>query len=156
MSKVIDKRLIVAQNRRARHEYIIIDSIEAGIMLVGTEVKSLRQGHASIQEAYATVQEGAIYLINANIPEYLYGHQFNHEPKRPRKLLFHKKEMRRLIGEITRKGITLVPLAIYFNAKGKAKVEIGLAKGRKKGDMREAEKAKEWRRQKSGIMKDVG
>ena len=150
-----NKRLIVAQNKRARHDYQIIDSIEAGIMLVGTEVKSLRLGKASIQEAYATAEGNEIFLINANIPEYLYGNQFNHEPKRPRKLLLHKKEVRRLIGEITRKGITLIPLAIYFNEKGKAKVEIGLAKGRKKEDMREAEKAKEWRRQKANIMRDV-
>src|SRR6266478_5290787 len=136
----------VAQNRRARHDYHIEESIEAGMQLAGTEVKVLRQGLASINEAYAT--EGDIYLVNAHFPEYPSA-RFNHEPRRLRKLLLRRREINRLMGAIKRDGITLVPLAIYFNARGRAKLELGLAKGKRKADKREAEKQRDWQRDKA-------
>lgn len=147
---------VVCLNRRARHDYHIEESIEAGLVLFGSEVKSLRAGRASIVESYATEQEGEIFLLNANIPAYVYSHMRNHDPTRPRKLLLKKKEVRRLIGAITRKGMTLVPLSIYFNLKGKAKLELGLAKGKRKYEKRETEKARDWQRQKQRLMKDKG
>jgi SsrA-binding protein len=144
-----------AQNRKARHDYLIQDTLEAGMVLVGTEVKMLRQGQASINEAYATERDGAIYLINAHIPEYKSARQ-NHEPGRPRKLLIHRKEQNKLLGLIKREGMTIVPLGIYFNARGLAKCELGLAKGKKKADKREAEKARDWQRDKARILRDKG
>lgn len=146
-------RKLVAQNRRARHDYFIEESLEAGAMLVGTEVKSLRQGRASIAESYAGEKDGDIYLFNANIPEYPPASQFNHEPKRPRKLLMHKRERARLLEAIQREGMTLVPLTLYFNARGIAKVELGLAKGKKKVDKRQALKEADWKRQKARLMR---
>ncbi|HUZ74856.1 MAG TPA: SsrA-binding protein SmpB [Stellaceae bacterium] len=143
----------VAQNRRARHDYLIEDTVEAGLQLVGTEVKVLRQGLASIAEAYATERGGEIVLLNANFPAYPAAH-FNHEPRRPRKLLLHRREINRLMGAIRREGITLVPLAIYFNARGRAKLELGLAKGKRKSDKRDAEKARDWQRDRARIMRD--
>jgi SsrA-binding protein len=143
----------VAQNRRARHDYLIEDTIEAGLVLKGSEVKVLRRGQASIAEAYADEEEGELYLVNANIPEYAAAARFGHEPRRRRKLLLHKKEMNRLLGAIRRQGITLVPLSIYFNEVGRAKVALGLARGRKKADRRQAEKARDWQRDKARLLR---
>jgi SsrA-binding protein len=143
----------VAQNRRARHDYHIENTLEAGLQLAGTEVKVLRQGLASINEAYATERDGAIFLVNAHFPEYPAA-RFNHEPRRPRKLLLHRREINRLMGAIKREGITLVPLSIYFNERGRAKLELGLAKGKRKADKREAEKARDWQRDRARIMRE--
>jgi len=145
----------VAQNRRARHDYLIEDTLEAGVVLQGTEVKVLRQGQASIAEAYAIERDGALYLVNAHIPEYKSARQ-NHEPGRPRKLLLHRKEQDKLRGLIKREGMTIVPLGIYFNARGLAKCELGLAKGKKKADKREAEKTRDWERDKARLMREKG
>lgn len=147
---------IAAQNRRARHDYFIEDTIEAGIMLVGTEVKSLRQGKANISEAYAGQMEGELYLFNAYIPEYQSRTFFTHETRRPRKLLVHKRELRRLLMAIGREGMTLVPLTIHFNPRGIAKVGLGLAKGKKKHDRRDAEKERDWKREKARVMRAKG
>ncbi len=143
----------VAQNRRARYDYLIEDTLEAGIMLAGSEVKTLRLGTASIAESYAAEQAGDLYLFNAYIPVYKPANRFNHEERRARKLLVHRKERDKLLGSIKREGITIVPLAIYFNARGIAKVELGLAKGKKKADKRAAEKAKDWQREKGRLMR---
>ena len=143
-----------AQNRRARFDYLIEDTLEAGMMLTGSEVKVLRQGHASIAESYATEQGGELWLINAHIPEYKSATRFNHEPRRARKLLVHRKELNRLLGAIKREGVTLVPISIYFNDRGIAKLELGLAKGKKKADKREAEKSRDWQRDKARIMRE--
>ena len=143
----------VAQNRRARHDYLIEDSIEAGIMLVGTEVKVLRLGLASINEAYATERGGEILLVNAHFPIYPSA-RFNHEPRRPRKLLLHRREINKLMGAVKREGVTLIPLAIYFNPRGQAKLELGIAKGRRKADRREVEKARDWQRDRARIMRE--
>ena len=124
---------IAAQNRRARHDYLIQDTVDAGIVLLGTEVKSLRTGQASIAEAFAREQDGDLYLMNAHIPEYKQAHRLlQHEVKRPRKLLLHRKEMTKLMGSIKREGVTIVPLSVYFNPRGIAKVQLGLAKGKRK------------------------
>jgi SsrA-binding protein len=149
-----ETRRLVAQNRKARHDYLIEETLEAGIMLVGTEVKSLRAGRASINESYAAESGGELYLMNAHIPEYPPAGRFNHEPKRPRKLLVHKRQLGNLIGAITREGYTLVPLSIYFAKSGRAKVELGIAKGKKKHDKRAAEKERDWQRQKARLMRD--
>jgi SsrA-binding protein len=143
----------VAQNRRARHDYLIEDTLEAGLVLRGTEVKVLRRGQASIAEAYADEEGGELFLVNANIPEYPAAAQFTHEPRRPRKLLLHRKEMNRLLGAIRRQGATLIPLSIYFNERGRAKVALGLARGKKKADRRQAEKARDWQRDRARIMR---
>jgi SsrA-binding protein len=145
-----------AQNRRARYDYHILDTLEAGLMLTGSEVKSLREGHASIVEAYAAADKGELWLVNAHIPEWKSATRFNHEPRRARKLLVHKKELNRLAGAIKREGVTLVPISIYFNDRGRAKCEIGLAKGKKKGDKRETEKARDWQRDKARLMRERG
>ena len=147
---------IAAENRKARHEYSILDTIEAGIMLQGTEVKSLRLGRAQLAEAYAGQTDGELFLFNAYIPEYQVKTAFTHETRRPRKLLVHKKEMRKLLGAITRDGMTLVPLSIFFNDRGLAKVSLGLAKGRKLHDKRAAEKERDWSREKSRLLRDKG
>ena len=144
----------VAENRRARYEYAIDQTFEAGIALTGTEVKSLRAGDGGIAESYAEVKDGRLFLINANIPEYLQGNRFNHEPKRPRQLLMKAREIGKLQGAIQRQGMTLVPLSIYFNDRGRAKVELALGKGRKLHDKREHTKEREWNREKSRLMKD--
>lgn len=143
----------VAENRKARHDYEIVETLEAGLMLMGSEVKSLRRGRASIVESYASDENGVIMLINANIPEYD-SSRIKHHPTRKRPLLLHKKEVNRLIGLINREGMTLIPLAIYFNDRGLAKLSLGLAKGRKKQDKREAIKKRDWDRQKARILKD--
>jgi SsrA-binding protein len=147
---------IAAENRKARHEYSIQDTLEAGIILAGTEVKSLRLGRAQLAEAYAGAQEGELFLFNAYIPEYQVKTAFTHEVRRPRKLLVHRKEMRRLLAAVTREGMTLVPLSIFFNDRGIAKVSLGLAKGRKLHDKRAAEKERDWSREKSRLMRDKG
>ena len=147
---------LVAENRRARHDYHIEETLEAGIMLTGTEVKALREGKANIAEAYAAPENGAIYLINANIPEYSAGNRENHEPKRPRKLLLHAREIARLSQAIERKGYTLAPLKLYFNDRGIAKLELGLALGRKSHDKRDAMKERDWARQKQRLLRDRG
>ena len=141
-----------AQNRRARYDYLIDDTIEAGIMLVGSEVKVLRKGSVSISEAYAGEREGGLYLMNAHFPEYPSA-RVNHDPRRPRKLLVHKRELDRLLGAVTRDRMTLVPMGIYFNERGRAKVEIGIAKGKRKSDKREAEKERDWQREKGRVMR---
>jgi len=146
----------VAENRRARYDYEILDTLEAGIMLTGTEVKSLRTGHAQIAEAYASPERGELWLINATIPEYLQANRFNHEEKRPRKLLVSKKELARLSEGVERAGNTIVPLKLYFNEHGKAKLLIGLAKGKKSFDKRETEKNRDWKREQGRIMKEGG
>ena len=142
-----------ALNRRARHDYLIEETLEAGLVLHGTEVKVLRQGGASIAEAYADEAGGELFLVNANIPEYKAASHFGHQPRRPRKLLLHRKEMSRLLGAIRREGITLVPLAIYFNDRGRAKVELGLAHGKKKADKRQAERDRDWQRSRARILR---
>lgn len=149
-------KVLVAQNRKARHNYQIEESLEAGLVLTGTEVKSLRQGRASIVEAYAADQQGELYLFNSHIPFYDAAGRFNHQPKRLRKLLLHSRELARLIGLIRREGYTLVPLSLYFNERGIAKVELGLARGKRKADKRETEKRRDWQRQKARLMRDRG
>ncbi|MDT7935040.1 MAG: SsrA-binding protein SmpB [Sphingomonadaceae bacterium] len=150
------KQKVVAENRRARYEYFLVEVFEAGIALQGTEVKALRTGEGSIAESYAETDGAAVWLINANIPEYRQGNRFNHEPKRPRKLLMHAREIARLHGAVTRQGMTLIPLSIYFNGQGRAKVELALAKGKKLHDKREAEKAKDWKREAGRLLRDRG
>jgi SsrA-binding protein len=145
-----------AQNRRARRDYLIEDTLEAGLVLQGSEVKVLRTGQASIAEAYADAQAGELFLINANIPEYKAANRFGHQPRRPRKLLLHRKEMNKLLGAIRREGVTIVPLSIYFNERGRAKVELGLAHGKKKADRRQYEKDRDWQRDKARIMRARG
>ena len=142
----------VAQNRRARHDYFIEETIEAGIALQGSEVKSLRRGQVSLNEAYAGEKGGELYLFNAHIAPYAAAMAFGHEAKRPRKLLLHGRQIAKLTGAIQRAGMTLVPLAIYFNERGIAKVSLGLARGKRKVDVREAVKAREWQRQKSRLL----
>jgi SsrA-binding protein len=142
-----------ALNRRARHDYLIEDKLEAGLVRHGTEVKSLRQGGASIAEAYADVQSGELFLVNANIPEYKASAHFNHQPRRPRKLLLHRKQVDRLLGAVRREGVTIVPLALYFNERGRAKVELGLATGKRKSDKRQAERDRDWQRNKARLLR---
>ncbi|PWC32461.1 SsrA-binding protein SmpB [Azospirillum sp. TSO35-2] len=146
-----------AQNRRARFDFFIDDVLEAGIMLTGTEVKSLRGGRASVNEAYAGLKGGELYLFNAYIPEYLQaGRWLQHEPKRPRKLLIRRRELDKLAAGIKQKGVTLIPMSVYFNDRGMAKVEIGVATGKKKHDKRETEKERSWQRDKARLMRDKG
>jgi len=149
-----DKQKIVAENRRARYDYAIEDKYEAGIALTGTEVKSLRFGEGSIAESYAEVKEGEVWLVNANIPEFSHGNRFNHEPKRPRKLLLHEREIEKMIGAVERKGMTLIPLSIYFNGRGRAKVELALAKGKQAHDKRQTMKERDWKRDQQRIMRE--
>ncbi len=145
---------IAAQNRKARHNYFIEDTLEAGIILTGTEVKSLREGRANIGEAYASERGGELYLFNAHISEYHGGNRFNHAPMRTRKLLLRNRQIQRLIGSLQRDGITLVPLSIYFNERGIAKVKLGIAKGKRQYDKRATEKERDWQRQKARILRD--
>ncbi|MCO5131301.1 MAG: SsrA-binding protein SmpB [Xanthobacteraceae bacterium] len=147
---------VVAENRKARFNYAIEDTVETGIVLTGTEVKSIRNGKTTIAESYADPKGGEIWLINANIPEYLQANRFNHEPKRPRKLLLHKKEINRLAGAVERNGMTLIPLKLYFNEQGRAKLLLGLAKGKKLHDKRETEKKRDWNREKGRLMRARG
>ncbi|MEP9371069.1 SsrA-binding protein SmpB [Mesorhizobium sp. KR1-2] len=147
---------VAAENRKARFSYEVIDTIEAGLVLTGTEVKSLRQGQANIQESYASAEGGEIWLINSYVPEYLQGNRFNHEPRRRRKLLLSKREMARLQQAVEREGMTMVPLKIYFNDKGRAKLLLAVARGKKLHDKRESEKQRDWNREKGRLLKERG
>ncbi|MBB4838747.1 SsrA-binding protein [Sphingomonas kyeonggiensis] len=148
-----EKVKTVAENRRARFDYFIEHTYEAGIALTGTEVKSLRFGEGSIAEAYAEVTDSGVWLVNSNIPEFSHGNRFNHEPKRPRKLLLHEREINKLHGAVAREGMTLVPLSIYFNGRGRAKVELALAKGKKTHDKRESIKERDWKREQGRLLR---
>lgn len=154
--KAFEKVKTVAENRRARFDYSIDEVFEAGIALQGTEVKSLRFGEGSIAESYAEVKDGQVFLINSNIPEFSHGNRFNHEPKRPRKLLLHAREINKMHGAVNRKGMTLVPLSIFFNGRGRAKVELALAKGKKAPDKRATIKERDWKRQQGRLLKENG
>src|SRR6188472_3951249 len=143
---------IAAENRKARFNYEVLDTLETGLVLTGTEVKSLRGGHANIQESYASLEGGEIWLINSYLPEYLQGNRFNHEPRRRRKLLLNKREMAKLGQAVEREGMTMVPLKIYFNDRGRAKLLLAVARGKKLHDKRETEKQRDWSREKSRLM----
>ena len=151
-----DGRRIIAENRRARYDYDVQDTLEAGLMLTGTEVKSLREREAMIAESYASHEDEAIYLINAYIPEYDQGNRNNHEPRRRRKLLMHAREIDRWTQAVAREGMTMVPLRLYFDAKGRAKLELALGKGKKNYDKRETEKKRDWQRDKARLMRERG
>lgn len=145
----------VAMNRRARHDYHIVDTLEAGIILTGTEVKSLRKGTSSIQESFAQGKDGGLYLFGAYIPEYVQaGAHLQHETRRPRALLVHKREKDKVLGAVKKEGMTLIPLGIYFNKRGIAKVELGLAKGKNAPDKRAATKEREWKRDQSRLLRE--
>jgi SsrA-binding protein len=144
----------VAENRRAKFDYAIESTLEAGIALTGTEVKALRFGEGSIAESYAEVKDGEVWLVNSNIPEFSHGNRHNHEPKRPRKLLLSAREINKMHGAVMRQGMTLVPLSVYFNSRGRAKVELAIAKGRKAHDKREHIKEQEWKREAGRILKE--
>jgi len=157
MAKKADpEKKVVADNRKARFSYAIDDTLEAGIMLTGSEVKALRSGKATIAESYAHAKDGEIWLVNAYIPEYTMANRFNHEPKRTRKLLVRKTEARKLSAAVQREGMTLVPLRVYFNPKGIAKIELGIARGKKLHDKRETEKQRDWARDKARLMRAKG
>src|SRR5512132_4714641 len=147
---------VVADNRKARFNYTIGETFEAGIVLTGSEVKSLRSGKAAIAESYADTRHGELWLINSNINEYLQAGRFNHAPKRARKLLLHKRQINKLIGAVEREGMTLVPLKLYFNEKGRAKVELALARGKKLHDKRETEKKRSWERERARLLRAKG
>jgi SsrA-binding protein len=151
-----DNRRVVAANRKARFHYEIGETFEAGIALTGSEVKSLRNGKATIAESYADARAGEVFLINATIPIYAQAGRLNHEPKRLRKLLLHKRQINRLIGAVEREGMTIVPLKLYFNDRGRAKVEIALARGKKLHDKRETARKRDWQRQRSRLMRERG
>ncbi|NWG45325.1 MAG: SsrA-binding protein SmpB [Alphaproteobacteria bacterium] len=153
-AKAGGKRRVVAENRRARYDYFIDETLEAGLMLTGTEVKSLREGKANIAEAYASPERGELYLINAHIPEYTQGNRFNHEPRRHRKLLVHARELARLATLVQQKGATIVPLELYFNERGIAKLDLGIARGKKLHDKRDTSKERDWQREKGRILRD--
>ena len=146
----------VAENRKARFSYEVLDTLETGLVLTGTEVKSLREGQANIQESYASVEGGELWLINSYLPEYLQGNRFNHEPRRRRKLLVSKRERAKLGQNIEREGMTLVPLKIYFNDRGRAKLLLAIARGKKLHDKRETEKQRDWAREKGRLLKERG
>jgi SsrA-binding protein len=154
--ETFDKQKTVAENRRARYDYFIEDKFEAGLMLTGTEVKALRAGEATIAESYAEVRGGEVWLVNANVPEFSHGNRFNHEPRRPRKLLLNEREIDKMTGAVERKGMTLVPLSIYFNGRGRAKVELALAKGKNSADKRQTTKDRDWQRDKARLMRERG
>src|ERR671912_1892316 len=147
---------VAADNRKARFNYEILETVEAGIALTGTEVKSLRGGKATIGEAYAGPSGEEMFLFNAYIPEYLQANRFNHETRRPRRLLLHKRQIDKLIGATQREGFTVIPLKIYFNDRGRAKVELGLGRGKKLHDKRETEKERTWNREKARLMREKG
>jgi SsrA-binding protein len=152
----ITKAKVIAENRRAKFDYFLEDNLEAGIMLLGTEIKALRMGRANIAESYAAVEGREIVLINADIPPYAQANRFNHEPRRPRKLLLHRKQIDRLIGAVQKDGQTIIPLRLYLNDDGKAKLEIALANGKKLHDKREASADRDWQRDKARLMRDKG
>ncbi len=149
-------RKTIAVNRKARFNYHIGETFEAGIELAGTEVKSLRQNKATIAESYVSPERGEVWLVNATIPEYMKASRFNHEPRRPRKLLLHKRQIGKLMGAVDREGMTIVPLRLYFNDRGMAKVEIALAQGKKLHDKRETEKKRDWQREKGRLLREKG
>ena len=151
-----DKVKVVAENRRARYDYFVEERFEAGIQLVGTEVKSLRVGEGSIAESYAAVEGDELWLINSHVPEYSHGNRQNHEPKRPRKLLLKGREIAKLQGAVARQGLTLVPLSIYFNASGRAMVELAIARGKKMHDKRDTEKERDWKREQGRLLRQHG
>src|ERR671916_533251 len=151
-----DKQKVVAENRRARFDYFVEERLETGIALVGTEVKSLRFGEGSIAESYATVDGDEVWLITSHIPEYSHGNRLNHQPRRPRKLLLKGREISKMQGAVARQGLTLVPLSIYFNSSGRAKVELALARGRKAPDKRAHEKEKDWKREQGRLLRQHG
>ena len=145
---------IAARNRKARHNYFIESNIEAGIMLQGTEIKSIRNGRSSIEESYASEENGELYLVNAYIPEYQAGGRTQHETRRARKLLLHKKELSKMINAVNREGITIIPLSLYFNKRGMLKVDLGLAKGKRRYDKRQSEKQRDWKRDQARILRN--
>lgn len=147
---------LIADNRKARHDYEFVETFEAGLVLTGTEVKSLRNGKAMIAESYATEEDGEIWLINSHIPEYLEGNRNNHNPRRRRKLLLSKREMHKLMNAVNREGMTIVPNKLYFNERGRAKLHIALAKGRKAHDKRQVSKDRDWKREQGRLMRDKG
>jgi SsrA-binding protein len=157
MAATKDDRRLVAENRQARHEYFITDTFEAGLQLTGTEVKSLRKGQANITESYASAEDGGLWLVNAYIPEYQgAGRFFQHEPRRKRRLLLHAKEIHKLSIAVDRQGMTLIPIELYFNARGIAKLKLALAQGKKLHDKREAAKKRDWNREKARLLRDKG
>ncbi len=143
-----------AENRKARHNYFIDDTMEAGLVLTGTEVKSLRNGQANIAESFAEVRNGEGWLVNAHIQQFEQGNRYNHEPRRPRKLLLHRKQLNKLQAAVQREGMTLVPLKLYFNEDGRAKLDLGLARGKKQHDKRQTEKDRDWAKQKGRLLKE--
>jgi len=147
---------LIAENRRARFDYFLEETFEAGLMLTGSEVKSLRTGRANIAESYASVEGDEVVLINADIPPFAQANRFNHEPRRHRKLLLHRKQLDKLIGAVTREGRTIIPTKLYWNDKGLAKLEIALAKGKKLHDKREATAERDWQRDKARLLRDRG
>ncbi|HXQ12330.1 MAG TPA: SsrA-binding protein SmpB [Caulobacteraceae bacterium] len=149
-------RKLIAENRRARFDYFLDETFEAGLALTGTEVKALRQGKANIAESYAAAEGGELVLINANIPEYGPANRFNHAPRRPRKLLLHRKEIDRLMGAVQREGRTLVPMRLYFNDRGRVKLELALARGKKMHDKRATDAERDWKREQGRLMRDRG
>ena len=151
-----DKMKVVAENRRARFDYFVDERLEAGIQLTGTEVKSLRVGEGSIAESYATVDGEEVWLINSSIPEYSHGNRQNHQPRRPRKLLLKAREIAKVQGAITREGLTLVPLSIYFNSRGRAKIELAIARGKKAHDKRDTIKERDWKREQGRLLRHHG
>jgi len=152
----MSERKLVAENRRARFDYLIEETIEAGIQLLGTEVKALRAGRANIAESYASPEKGELWLINSYIPEYAPASQFNHEPRRARKLLVRRRDLSKITNAVDREGRTIAPLKLYFNERGIAKLEIAVAKGKKAQDKREATKDREWKRQQARLLRDKG
>ena len=151
-----DKKKVVAENRRARFDYFVDERLEAGIALTGTEVKSLRHGEGSIAESYATVDGEEVWLINSHIPEYSHGNRLNHQPRRARKLLLKGREISKLQGAVARQGLTLVPLSIYFNSRGRAKVELAVARGKKVHDKRDTVKERDWKREQQRLLRNRG
>ncbi len=149
-------KTMIAQNRKAYHNYFVEEAFEAGIMLTGTEVKSLRSGKANIAESYAADEEGALHLVNAYIPEYNHGNRNNHAPRRSRKLLLHRRQINKLLGSVQKDGLTIIPLKLYFNPRGIAKVEIALCRGKKNHDKRQTSKDRDWKRQQSRLMREKG
>ena len=149
-------RKLIAENRRARFDYFLEDTFEAGLLLTGTEVKALRLGRANIAESYASAEGREIVLVNANFPEYGPANRFNHDPKRPRKLLLHRKEIDKMLGAVQREGRTLIPTKLYFNEKGMVKLELSLAKGKKLHDKRDTEADRDWKREQGRLMRDKG
>jgi SsrA-binding protein len=156
MSAPEQSRKLIAENRRARYDYFLEDSIEAGVMLTGSEVKSLRVGRANIAESYAAVTGREIELVNADIPPYGQANRFNHEPRRPRKLLLHRKQIDKLIASVQRDGRTIIPTRLYFNEKGTVKLELAVATGKKAHDKRQVSAERDWQRDKARLMRERG